>query len=51
MENFLESKNNTLKIAEEINKMIKADQDLRERNLESNDQYWDDELGVKILKE
>lgn len=33
-------------IALEIKKMIDADQAMRERNLESGDTYWDDELDI-----
>lgn len=47
MEHLLKSANNLPKIVEEINEMVKADQDLRARNLESGDQYWDDELDIK----
>jgi hypothetical protein len=34
-------------IAVEINEMCSVDQDLRERNLDSGDEYWDEEVDVK----
>ncbi len=34
-------------IALEINEMCSVDQDLRERNLESGDEYWDDAVDFK----
>jgi hypothetical protein len=47
MEEFLSPEQKITRIAEEIKKMCAADQDLRERNLDSGDEYWDEDIDVK----
>lgn len=47
MSDFESSDKSLAQIALEINEMCSVDQDLRERNLESGDEYWDDAVDFK----
>ncbi len=44
----MESPDKTVaQLIEEINAMCSIDQDMRERNLESGDEYWDEDVDVR----
>jgi hypothetical protein len=46
--NDMESPDKTVaQLAEEINAMCSIDQDMRERNLESGDEYWDEDVDAR----
>jgi hypothetical protein len=47
MEEFLSPEQKLARFAEEIKRMCAVNQDLRERNLESGDEYWDDNVDVE----
>jgi hypothetical protein len=50
MEEFLSSEQILARAAEEIKKMCAVDQDMRKQNLESGDEYWDEDVDVENTK-
>jgi hypothetical protein len=50
MEEFLSSEQILARAAEEIKKICAVDQGMREKNIESGDEYWDEDVDVENTK-